>query len=190
MSFSDILKQIFSFLETDWIQTIIGILYAGGGAGVITAFIKLRSLHKTTDTDNKKVIKSTSNSLTKIEEKQNKLENQSVQTNQQLESLTTAVTCLGDIISSVFLSSKAVSDDTKKAISKSVSKLMDLGLDLKTTSNIVEGINKAVQITKEVVDVVVEEQHVVAEESKQNAETTEEKSFEIYNKILEENNEQ
>lgn len=189
MSFSDILNHFFSFLQEDWLQTIVGILYAGGGAGVITSFIKLRSHHKNTDVDNKKVIKDTSDNLTKIKETQDDLAKQSTQTNQQVENLTIAVTCLGDIISSVFLSSKAVPDDTKKAISKSVSKLMDLGLDLKATSNVVDGINKAIEIAKEVVDEVIEQQHVVAEESKQSANTTEEKSFEIYNKILEETNE-
>lgn len=190
MSFSDIFKTIFDFLGNDWMQTITGILYAGGGAGVIASFIKLKNLHKGSDVESKTAIANTDTNISKIKTSQTNIETKVDSNSKEIGNLTMAVTCLGDIIASVFLSSKAVPEDTKKAISKSVSILMDLGLDLKATSSITEGISKAVEIAKEVVDAVMEEQQITAEESKATAEATEEKSYEIYNKILEETNEQ
>lgn len=189
MSFSDILQTIFDFLSKDWMQVITSILYTGGGAGVIASFIKLKNLHKDSDVVNKTAISNTNKNISKIETSQTNIETKVESNSKAVENLTMAVTCLGDIISSVFLTSKAVPEDTKKAISKSVSILMDLGLDLKATSKVTEGISKAIEIAKEVVDAIVEEQQTVAEESKATAEATEEKSYEIYNKILEETNE-
>lgn len=190
MSFSDIIQSILGFFKEDWVQTIVGIFYTGGGAAVITTYLKLRNKYKgvvnNTSADTSKI----NNNVGKIAHEQEAIKKDQEEIQKELKVLTQAITALGNIISSVFVDSKAVTRDTKISISKSIAKLEQIGLDMEVTSDVKKAIEAANIVAKEVVDEIIEEHKTSAQEEQSIAEGTEEKAYEVYNKILEEYNEQ
>lgn len=189
MSFSDIINSIFSFMKEDWVRNIFSILYAGGGATILTTYLKLKNKYKNVNDVTSTNTSTINTNIQSISTKQEVLEKGQQQNHEDIVMLTQAITALGNIISSVFVDSKAVSKDTKISISKSIAKLEELGLNMQVAGNVIKAVNTASQIAKEVVDEILEEQQVVAQEEQSKAEGTEEKAYDIYNKILEDYNE-
>ena len=86
-------------------------------------------LTATTDHSDK-TLSAISQQLSAIKTVNHLLEKENERIAKSADKMEQALYAMGDIISSCFLSSKAVSDSTKKNISKSVALLKDLGVDM------------------------------------------------------------
>lgn len=141
---------------------------------------KVKTKLTTTTDHSDKTLSAISEQLSAIKSTNKLLEKENDRISKSADKMEQALYAMGDIISSCFLSSKAVSDSTKKNISKSVALLKDLGVDMPALE-VMEYENKK---KLEEIEMLKEQAKAKTESEISLAEDAMSKAVQIYDEIV------
>lgn len=183
MSFGEMIQSI---LGNPTFKTIMDTVALIGSIIAVLLHKSSNTKFKTTDvsvTTNTKEVKKLQTEIVELKTTNNQLKKQNQVMTEEMEQIIEGISALGNIISTAFMGSKAISENAKLNMCQYVSKLKDLGFDVK------EGVKEVAETAVEVVNEIKE---IIEQESKENtekAEDTKQQSLDLYNQILNESNE-
>jgi hypothetical protein len=179
-------EMIQSILGNPTFKTIMDTVALIGSVIAVFLHKSSNTKFKTTDvsvTTNTIEVKKLQTEISELKTTNNQLKKQNQVMSEEMEQIIEGLSALGNIISTAFMGSKAISENAKLNMCQYVSKLKDLGFDVKEVVK---------EVTETTVEIVNEIKEIIEQESKENtekAEDTKQQSLDLYNQILNESNE-
>lgn len=183
MNFGEMIQSI---LGSPTFKTVMDTVALIGGVIAVFLHKSSNTKFKTTDvsvTTNTKEVKKLQTEVVELKATNNQLKKQNQVMAEEMEQVIEGISALGNIITTAFMGSKAISEKAKLDMCKYVSQLGELGFSVKEVVK---------EITETAVEVVNEIKETLDKESEENikkAEDTNQQSLDLYNQILDETDE-
>lgn len=184
MNFGEMIQSI---LGNPTFETIMSAVATVGSVIAVFLHKSSNTKFKTTDVSvatNTKEVKKLQTEVVELKATNNQLKKQNQVMAEEMKQVIEGISALGNIIATAFMGSKAISENAKLDMCKYVSQLGELGFNVKEV--VKEITETAVEVVNELKDVIEQE----SKESSEKAEDTKQQSLDLYNQILDEDDEQ